>query len=510
MRIKTLPMAKKLSLIDHHPYPHIEVTLEAFPRFLATRSLDDSSVDYFGAFLTKTAVRILIDFLNRVFRLRSCDVHIDGSFPVPCTQYFRKRCLAPCVSALCTQSEHDEAAEALRLFLKNDRSLFLQYVNSRIAKYSESLGFERAAFYRDMLGECEKFWMNPRLNIWLNDSVDMYDAKETDGEIYIFLVTTRGRYTLGKSAVFTDLEPENFFQLLEELYQYYLPREIRVLGDFDGRKELADRLGSRFGKECRITVVGRNAVIQTAARALTRSRSDVELRIVRKRAAPTDTSRTIQASFGLNQKPKRIEAIDVAHISGTGLVGAASVWSDGRFSKNDYGFSMSRSTGEVSAIGEFVIERFKDKSIVPDLLLIDGGKSQLNSALKAASSLAEKPEIISAVKPKGKHSQISHFLLENGGRIEFDSNNTGHLLLQRLRDDAHELANYVHAEYRDARHFYEANGTQPLVVPIRFTSTDGTADDLRPIPARIRSGGTKTKQTRPGSRGLYRPLKRAR
>src|SRR5215217_7192594 len=132
-------MPKRSSLEDRSPYPYIVVTRETYPRFLATRDPASEGVDYFGAFLTKTAVRILIDFLNRTFRLRSCDIELDGNLPVPCTQYFKKRCLAPCVRAICSKEEHAQASEGLQMFLRNDRVGFKDCVNARINEYSEKL-----------------------------------------------------------------------------------------------------------------------------------------------------------------------------------------------------------------------------------------------------------------------------------------------------------------------------------------------------------------------------------
>src|SRR5215212_5452019 len=151
---------------DRSPYPFIVVTRETYPRFLATRNLDNEGVDYFGAFLTKTAVRILMDFLNRTFRLRSCDIELDGKLPVPCTQYFKKRCLAPCVQAICSKEEHAEAADGLRMFLRNDRPGLKDYVNGMINEYSEKLEFEKAGFWRDVITQVEAYWQNSRLNVW--------------------------------------------------------------------------------------------------------------------------------------------------------------------------------------------------------------------------------------------------------------------------------------------------------------------------------------------------------
>ena len=124
--MKNDPPVNDLNNIGANRYPHIKITNEEFHRALATRRIETDGDEYFGAFLPKTAVRILIDFLNRTFRLRSCDIRIDGTFPVPCTQYFRRRCVAPCVADICPREKYLQIVELARSFLANDREEFVR------------------------------------------------------------------------------------------------------------------------------------------------------------------------------------------------------------------------------------------------------------------------------------------------------------------------------------------------------------------------------------------------
>src|SRR5687767_10974104 len=168
-------------------YPHLKMTREPFSRVLATRRIEeDDTAEYFGAFLSKTAVRILIDFVNKTFRLRACDLVIDGSFPVPRTQYYHKRCLAPCVSRLCSPNEYAQMAALARLFLANQRGLFRSAIKKLIEGYSEGLDFEKAAFYRDILVAVEKFWSNKRWSVWLDDAVDTFAVEDTPEGFSVF------------------------------------------------------------------------------------------------------------------------------------------------------------------------------------------------------------------------------------------------------------------------------------------------------------------------------------
>jgi excinuclease ABC subunit C len=245
------------SISDQPVYPHFKLTNEDFPRVLATRILKPDSDEYFGAFLNRTNVRVLIDFLNRTFRLRSCTIDIDGSFPVPCTQYFAKRCVAPCVASLCDRESYLEMVELVRHFLRNDRELFLAAVTRKIDRASEVLDFESAAFFRDILQNVQTFWSNGRYQVWLDDATDTFELIESEDTISVIIVTSRGRRPLGEIVYEfsqADHAVEALSDVIDQFYVYHLPREIRVSHDFDGRTKLAKELGARFARKVNITV----------------------------------------------------------------------------------------------------------------------------------------------------------------------------------------------------------------------------------------------------------------
>src|SRR5690349_18666188 len=186
------------SLEGQRLYPHFKLTRERFPRLLATRRIADDRQEYFGAFLPETGVRFLIDFLNKTFRLRTCEIDVDGSFDVPCTQFYRRRCVAPCVANLCDEREYAERVELVRLFLeRNARALEEKYLR-KIEFYSENFEFERAAAFRDEWLSIEKVLAAKDWNFWLTEAVDTFEIVETESEFFVYLVTMRGRKTLGK------------------------------------------------------------------------------------------------------------------------------------------------------------------------------------------------------------------------------------------------------------------------------------------------------------------------
>jgi excinuclease ABC subunit C len=528
---------------DVELYPHLKITAEDFARVLATRRVEDDGAEYYGAFLTKTSVRLLIDFLNRTFRLRSCDIPIDGSFPVPCTQFYRRRCIAPCVESLCDRESYLRMVELVRLFLANDRAALIDELNVRIEQAAENLDFETAASLRDILNAVEEYWQNARYQVWLDDAVDTYAAEVTNDNVFVHLVTQRGRRVLGRKVFAFDAgaEPgEAIEKVIRTFYRFHLPKEIRVYQDLENRRLITEELCERFEKKAQVVVVRAPDRRLSTTMALYKSRDERELDAAKPHASAWEIERELQAMFGLEHAPGRVEAFDVAHISGSGFVGASSVWIDGHFVGSEYRFHLSEQTSELGAMKETVSLRLSDSERpTPELIIADGGKPQLSAAIEAVNSLSiTNVAVASAVKPRGKHSEISHFLDEHGDRIDFNTSSPAHRILKLLRDDAHELSNRVHRDLRDMAHYYELaaivpsldeagrrtllattgsiknildldeqnltrmfepstsrailsdirnykNGRSepvlPLIVPIRFDAEKGDAEDLRPI-----------------------------
>jgi len=477
-----IPVAD-LSNIRANLYPHLKVTSEEFPRVLATRRIENDGAKYFGAFLPKTAVRMLIDFVNRTFRLRSCDINIDGNFPVPCTQYFRRRCLAPCVSSICSRDEYLKIVELVKVFLANERQTLVSKFNATINELSTLHDFENAARYRDMIVAVDKFWNEPRKKVWLDDAIDSFAFKEN----VFHLVTHRGRSVLGRK-VFAFLLSENdaseriLETIIDSFYQFHLPKEIRIPFRLANQHKLERRLSHRFRREARIVVSDPATKGANAFRGLNLSHSEHLLDQIKPVATPATIARELKTSFGLDVAAKRIAAFDVAHISGSGFIAAFSVWENGLFLSTDYGFVVSPENTELGALAAAVKGYLSNVNNSSDLIVLDGGKPQLNKVARVVNNDARGFALVAAVKPKGKHSSIASFLLEGSPSVMFNRDSPAHSVLQLLRDEAHGLANRVHRDYREMLPFYEAKGFErPLVVPLRFHAANGNADDLIPI-----------------------------
>ncbi|HEX8288780.1 MAG TPA: hypothetical protein VF556_12325 [Pyrinomonadaceae bacterium] len=531
------------SLSEQRLYPFLKITREEYPKILVTRKIENDGAEYFGAFLPETRVRFLIDFLNKTFKLRSCDIEIDGGFDVPCTQFYNKRCVAPCVASLCEKSEYLKIVELVKLFLSRKSNELENHFKKEIERAAEIYEYEKAAESRDTWQSIRKIFSEKDWNLWLDDAVDTFEIAETEKQFFVYLVTQRGRKNLGKR-VFEFTNTSDTERLLpdifKQLYRFHTPREIRVSHDFAERKSLQENLSRQAGRKVKIKPVNENERKVSAERALNRTKYEYDFKKLKRGDNFSEIQTELKKTFQLKKMPRRIEAFDVAHISGEDYVAAKSVWENGVFLNKEYEYQFSGEKSELESLREFVENRFdENREKHPDLILIDGGQSHLQAALKGLERLKERNfSVVSAVKPPGRHGEISHFLTESGERVNFSGESGAHRLLQLLRDEAHALSNRIHRTKREMSHFYELaeilpslnekerqnllrklgsvknlllaqekdligffdiekskrvltnisnykkgnnRKVEPLIVPIRFDDENGDAKDLQPL-----------------------------
>lgn len=443
-------------------YPHFKLTNEKFPRLLVTRKIENDDAEYFGAFLPKTGARVLLGFVNKMFKLRSCEIDVEKGLPLPCPMFYRKKCLAPCVENICDEKEYSKMVELLRLFLANERDELKAVLLGKIEKYSEDFDFESAAEWRDFLLELEKVWEGKRSQYWQNKAIDTWEIIEHESEVIFNLVTQRGRKILGsRSFLFQKEENENASEIAEKVllhfYKVYVPKEIRVFKDFKTRKTIAKKLSKRFNKNVQIFI--QYDLTPTTKKGLIQNKFDTVINKISNNKNTKDIQKIIKKEFKLKKIAKRIETFDVAHISGENVVTAKVVWENGKFLADQNEVWQFDDLSEPQAITEAIRQRFdpssNDTENFPDLVLIDGGKTQINAALKGFEENSDREfNVISAVKPSGKHNEVSHFLDENLKRIEIADEDT-FFFLTNLRDKSHDLANRTHGSLRDTNHFYE-------------------------------------------------------
>src|SRR5918911_1210930 len=459
-------------LKDDKQYPHLKLTIgEAFPRVMITRRIQRDGALYFGPFLPASLARRTIDLINRTFQLRTCDIEIDGRLPRPCLEYHIKRCLGPCVRGLCTPAEYQEAVRDVRLLLEGKNRELAEQLEARMLQASEEMRFEMAAKYRDMrktvqaLAEQQKMATSPERD------VDIFGFYREGARLALQLFTMREGKVVGRREFFwEDLSEDEFDPsafLGEVLAQYYnsdyVPLEIHVPVDFTDREVLEKSLSERRGRRVRILDPRRGEKRDLVDLVEKNAKLAFEQRF---RVLKPDMERVLeemQEILELPRFPARIESFDISHIQGAENVAGMVVCENGKMNRAEYRkFKIKSVEGanDPASMHEVVFRRYRrqldEGNPLPDLVMIDGGKAQLNAAAAALRELdLEALPAVGVVKPPRRHNEVSH-LLRKGREDEpvyLDPHSPVLRLIQMIRDETHRFAVTYHRKRRELRDF---------------------------------------------------------
>jgi excinuclease ABC subunit C len=459
-------------LKDDKQYPHLKLTInEPFPRVMITRRIQRDGALYFGPFLPASLARRTIDLINRTFQLRTCDIEIDGKLPRPCLEYHIKRCLGPCVKDLCTPPEYAEAVRDVRMFLEGKNKELSDELDTRMMAASERMQYELAAKYRDLkkvvlaISEQQKMATSP------DRDVDIFGYYREGARLALQLFTMREGKIVGRREFFWEDLPEDEFDpstfLGEVLTQYYstdyVPLEIHVPVDFEDREVLERALTERRGRRVRILdpqrgekrdlidLVEKNALLAFEQR----------FRILK-----PDMERVLeelQEILELPRFPSLIESFDISNISGAENVAAMVVCENGKMNRAErrrFRIKTVEGANDFASMKEAVYRRYRrqleENKAIPDLIMIDGGKGQLNAASEAMRELElEAIPMIGVVKPPHRHNDISHLLVKGREHepVYLDSHSAVFRLIQMIRDETHKAAVDYHRKRREMRDF---------------------------------------------------------
>jgi excinuclease ABC subunit C len=459
-------------LKDDKQYPHLKLTInEPFPRVMITRKIQRDGALYFGPFLPASLARRTIDLINRTFQLRTCDIEIDGKLPRPCLEYHIKRCLGPCVKGLCAPAEYQEAVRDVRLLLEGKNHELSDALEARMMQSSEEMRYEMAAKYRDMrqtvlaLAEQQKMATSP------DRDVDIFGYYREGARLALQLFTMREGKIVGRREFFwEDLSEDDFNPsafLSDVLTQYYstdyVPLEIHVPVDFEDRELLEKALTERRGRRVRILDPQRGKKRELVELVEKNAKLAFEQRF---RVLKPDMERVLeelQEILELPRFPSRIESFDISHIQGAENVGGLVVCENGKMNRAEYRkFKIKTVEGanDPASMHEVVFRRYRrqldEGKTLPDLVMIDGGKAQLNAAAAAMRELdLEAIPMIGVVKPPRRHNEVSHLLLKGREHepLFLDSHSPVLRLIQMIRDETHRTAVQYHRKRRELRDF---------------------------------------------------------
>lgn len=435
-------------LKDDKSYPYIRVSLEEeCPRVFLTRRLGSKGSKYFGPYTDVFEIKRTLRHLNQIFGIRTCT---DTKFtrPRPCLNYDIKRCSGPCVGKI-TKDEYRKNVELLLMFLAGKNTELLAYLENRMHEHSIKKEFELARVYRDIVEGLKILADRQKVVLSSRESMDIIAAYPEGNEMIVQMLFIRAGALISKSSyTFTGGNPPSVV-IDSFLKQYYsrheIPKKIIVSEDIEDKKIIADWLSKEAGDKVNLIVPKKgekHKLVQLAIKNAKMSLDEYRTRVEKN----VQSIKSLKDELGLDMLPNRIEAFDISNISGKFACGSMVVFVGGEPKKSEYrryGIKTVSCIDDFAMMAEVVGRRYL-KHNLPDLILIDGGRGQLNAALSALEKLGKTDiEIIGLAKELEEiymHGEVKPI------RLEKDS--CGLHLLERVRDEAHRFAVSYHKHLR--------------------------------------------------------------
>ncbi len=462
-------------MADDKAYPYVKLTHETFPKIVMTRKVLRDGGRYFGPYPyhEPKLVGRTIRTIRKLFKLRTCAIEITGDLPRPCLDYDMGLCSAPCVSWGASAEAYQEQVRRAALFLEGRQTSLLDELRREMAEAAEALQFERAGQLRDQIQAMEAIAEPQRIATGGLEDRDIAAVAQSGEVACVELITIRGGRIQDQQHVLITgargLEPEEI--LSQVLARHYsdlpvLPGEVLIGEEIDDRVVLAAWLTERRGARVDVAVPQRGDKRRLVE--LARENAALYLHQARARdAGPAGVGVTdLRDALALEAVPFRIEGYDVSHFQAGEAVGAMVVFEGGRVRKPDYRQFRMRGAGggdDYAALQEMLRRRFarareeqeridRDEpirprwSVLPDLILIDGGRGQLNAARDV---LFEYNVTVPAVALAKEQEEL--YLADRPDPLRLRPESEALQLVQRVRDEAHRFSNTAGRRLRERR-----------------------------------------------------------
>ncbi len=460
-------------LRDDKNYPYLKLTVnEEWPRLEVVRKIAKDGSLYFGPYIPASGMWEMLRFIRRNFPIRICRYNLEKPFR-PCVQYQMGRCLAPCSESSRSASDkerYQEIVQEVRSFIEGEKRSLLSSLQDRMQRLSDELQFEEAAKIRDRLKALEKAWELQHVIAPELGDMDVIGLYREERDASVFMLFIRNGMVIGQKDFFLkkvdDIGNDELVSgFIEQFYskemllppEIILPLKIRLKTQ---QRWLSNKRGAAVGLHYPGNEL-ENKILKMADDNAVYSFSR------HKETKVDETLLGIKELLDLNRVPVRISAVDVSNISGSEAVGAVIIHEGEKFVKDDYRlFKIKTVDGidDFAMIGEVTgryLKNISDESKFPQLILIDGGKGQLESALKAVKSfdlpvevaaIAKAKERGNGKKPSGLRTDADRVYLP--GRKEpvyLEPFLASTHLLQKIRDEVHRFAISYHKKLRSRR-----------------------------------------------------------
>jgi excinuclease ABC subunit C len=471
-------------LKDDKTFPYLKIDInQDWPRVYVTRRLEENGGRYFGPFASAKSVRQTLKVLKEIFPFRSCSRPITGTDSRPCLDYHIQHCLAPCIGAT-SKEEYAEVIRQIVLFLEGKQERVVRELAQKMKQAAEALDFERAALLRDRIQAVEGVIEGQRIATTVRGEQDIIAFNQDRNQAYVQVFFVRGGKLVGReSFILEGTRSEEPSQIMTSfIKQFYaqaphIPPLLLLQHPVADKNTIQAWLTGKRSNRVRIQVPQRGNRRQLVDTVAENARQGLEQLRIRQLAAPQEIEAAlaeIQEELRLPGLPLRIEGYDISNIQGKMAVGSMVVFEKGKPKPAHYRrFRIKTVAGadDYAMIHEVLSRRFKHLSDAasdawatrPDLVLIDGGKGQLNAA-RAAMAQADVESIPVAGLAK-ENEEI--FIPGQTKPITLSRRSPGLRLLERLRDEAHRFALGYHLKTRRKQSIASALDNVPGIGPKR-------------------------------------------
>ena len=441
-----------IRLKDDKKFPYLRFTVqETFPRILFTRDLKEDGSLIFGPYTNAKALRRTRDALCRIFKLVSCTKDLSKKYTRPCLEYYLGKCSAPCTGSI-TKAEYHNLVEKGIKFLRGSSDELEKAIEKQMLQHAKNENFEAAKMLRDQLFAIRKISQRQQIVTEDNISRDVIGTARTRFHCIACLFRIRENRLLSKEIYDLKISPQSSDEdiasaFIRLIYTHisFLPRQI-VIAAMPSDWDIQEKWFESKGFKVQIVIKPRGAVRDLLDWARKNAESEISTRVTKQRVSPALIE--IQEKLHLDNPPRWIEGFDVSNLGDKFAVGSSVAFNDGKPYKQYYRrYRIRRIAGQddFAMIRQIVSRRIKDlkqRKRKPGLLLIDGGKGQLSSALRAIKEL-------NTDIPTFALAKRSDELYDAGGNvISIPQTAKGFYLLKRLRDEAHRFAIRYHRKLR--------------------------------------------------------------
>lgn len=484
-------------LKDDKTYPYIKVTVgEEYPRILFSREMKKDRSKYFGPYTSAAAVKDTIELMNKLYQLRTCNRKLprDIGLERPCLNYHIKQCLAPCQEYI-SKEEYRERVEQALDFLNGNYKPILKDLEQKMQEASEQLAFEEAIRYRDLYNSVKSVAQKQKITDSDGEDKDIIALAKDESDAVVQVFFVRDGKLIGREHFYMMHVAgcDNAQILLDFVKQFYagtpyIPKELMLQEQIEDIEILEKWLGTRKGSRVYLRVPRKGykeKLVELAAQNAQLVLSQDKERIKREEGRTIGAVREIAALLEL-ESIQRMEAFDISNISGFANVGSMVVYEKGKPKRSDYRkFKIQSVSGpdDYACMKEVLTRRFVhgmeeraeldrkeiDKEFgsftkFPDLLLMDGGKGQVNIALQVLEELHIDIPVCGMVKDDNHRTRGLYY---HNVEIPIDTHSEGFKLITRIQDEAHRFAIEYHRSLRSKAQVKSVLDDIPGVGPAR-------------------------------------------